>query len=1441
MKKILVLIASIGSLFCGCTDANVEETLKFEFADGTNLSPKIAPSGGKTTIYFFSPSYWSATADSWISVSPRAGEAGNSSIVIKLSSNKTGETLNGTVTISLSNGESYVVSVSQESDDIFDSDSQNKYQIGISGGEINVKVTANIDYTVDIPKNAQSWLSLVDSRALREEDLTFKVAKNETYDTREAVVRLLDKERKVLQSFTVVQLCEDVFDTNANEEYAVSADGGSVEVVVATNIDYRVEIPSDTRSWIHLADTRAYRNEKLSFTIEKNENYESRTAIIKLLGDNGEALQVFSIKQAERKGLNTDAPTEYTVESDGGTLEVNVSTNIDYMVDIPEDAQSWVSLADTRTLRNEKLTFTIAANDKTTPRSTKVSIKNSDSAVLYEILIRQKERIIFDNSKDSGLYLGIIGFNKEQYYYPIQRLTSNSIKGYNSFIEKLAKGDIGTLLYKTMDKSINELQNNLFPEDLYNVSIVTFTDGLDEGSRTGTNYVVDTEYLSALNTRLTNETVSGKKIESYTVGVMGDDAMSNTQLFRSNLYNLATSEGNVFDTNNMSEVNEAFYEIAKKLGETNTYYSLEFHVTEPEHQAKCRFTFDDVTTYNASCKYIEGICNISIVNNEKVVTLDDIKYIGITAETGSNINFVRQGTSIFYKLEFEGIQANDGSPITQDKIQYWRTKQGSWGLNSEFDPNNNAILDKINRTAAIMLNLDCSGSLGDKFSTLQSSAKNFVSTLLNYASDPNNVEYVTLDNSAVTLPIGATTTLKATVFPDTALEKSVEWSSSNPEVATVNQNGIVTARAVGDATIRVKTKDRDRKASCIVSVVSNDRVIYYTSTDGNVVIPNSTDYFGANILFNTYQDGQGLIIFDVPVTSIGYKAFYNCTSLTSVTIPNSVTSIGGYAFFGCTSLTSVTIPNSVTSIGREAFKGCSSLTSVTIPNSVTSIGYSAFYNCTSLTSVTIPDSVTSIGDTAFYDCSSLTSVVIGNSVTSIGDHAFQNCTSLTSVTIPNSVTSIGGYAFFGCTSLTSVTIPNSVTSIGNRAFYGCSSLTSVTIPNSVTSIGEYAFYNCSSLTSVVIGNSVTSIGSYAFKSCTSLTSITIPNSVTSIGSSVFSNCTSLTTITIPNSVTSIGKGAFNGCAGKLIVDSKIVETNYTASGYPACDGDGGWLYGSAFTELTIGNSVTSIGSLAFCDCRSLTTITIPNSVTSIGERAFSGCTGELIINSKIVETDYTYDNYPANSNNGWLYNAKFTKVTIGNNITKIGNYAFFRCTSLTSVTIGDSVTSIGRTAFFRCTSLKSVTIPNSVTSIGGEAFYGCVSLTAFYGKYASADNRCLIANGVLNSFAIGCGATEYTIPDSVTSIGDSAFSDCTSLTTITIPNSVTSIRWFAFSGCTSLTSVYCKPTTPPTGDSNMFSSNASGRTIYVPRNSVEAYKAARYWSGYASDIVGYDF
>jgi len=202
------------------------------------------------------------------------------------------------------------------------------------------------------------------------------------------------------------------------------------------------------------------------------------------------------------------------------------------------------------------------------------------------------------------------------------------------------------------------------------------------------------------------------------------------------------------------------------------------------------------------------------------------------------------------------------------------------------------------------------------------------------------------------------------------------------------------------------------------------------------------------------------------------KKLIECTddNLTNYTIRQGTRCIGYKAFYYCSSLQSVSIPKSVTSIGDDAFHDCSSLQSVTIPDSVTSIGDDAFNDCKSLQSVTIPDSVTSIGDGAFADCSSLQSVTIPDSVKSIGRSVFRACISLQSVNIPDSVTSIGYSAFSWCLSLQSITIPDSVTSIGFGAFEDCSSLQSVTIPDSVISIGYSAFDNCSSLHSVFISH-----------------------------------------------------------------------------------------------------------------------------------------------------------------------------------------------------------------------------------------------------------------------------------------------------------------------------------------------------------------------------------
>ena len=580
--------------------------------------------------------------------------------------------------------------------------------------------------------------------------------------------------------------------------------------------------------------------------------------------------------------------------------------------------------------------------------------------------------------------------------------------------------------------------------------------------------------------------------------------------------------------------------------------------------------------------------------------------------------------------------------------------------------------------------------------------------------------------------------------------------------------------------ITIERNSLSKMAPIEVDLPIPNYVIFYTSSDGEVVTPYNPDAFGASIVSNEYVNGHGVIMFDRNVTCLGDRAFFKCNKLTSVFIPNSVTSVGDQVFYYCTNLTGLSIPNSVTSIGDHVFVYCNSLTSITIPDGVTSIGSGVFYHCYYLSSISLPNSLTSIGIQAFSYCHNLTGITIPNSVTSIEIEAFSHCSSLTSITIPDSVTSIGEGLLSECTSLKylrgkyvsadglfliysgelnsvayaaiegdSVTIPDGVTSIGYGAFFGCSSLTSITIPDSVTSIGRSAFKGCSSLTSITIPDGVTSINNNTFHFCSSLTSITIPDSVTSIGEYAFASCESLTSISIPGSVESMGYLAFGWC--------------------------------NRLTDLTISEGVKSIGKFTFQLCTSLSSVTIPGSVESIGEAAF------------------------------------------------------ISCNQLAELTISEGVKSIGGYAFQGCTSLSSVTIPESVTSIGAAPFCLCSSLMSFNGKFASSDGRFLMNSGNLIQAASGAMVGHLDIPEGVTSIGDDAFNQCTGLTSVTIPKIVTSIGSYAFCECSSLTSITIKRETPPVGNSVMFD-DTNNAPIYVPAGSVDTYKSTRYWSNYADRI-----
>ena len=363
----------------------------------------------------------------------------------------------------------------------------------------------------------------------------------------------------------------------------------------------------------------------------------------------------------------------------------------------------------------------------------------------------------------------------------------------------------------------------------------------------------------------------------------------------------------------------------------------------------------------------------------------------------------------------------------------------------------------------------------------------------------------------------------------------------------------------------------------------------------------------------------------------------------------------------------------------------------------------------------------------------------------------------------------------------------------------------------ITTIPEKAFIACGNLSEITLTSDIKYIRAEAFSNCSKLAVIDIPNSVTSIGNKAFYNCSGMQEITIPSSA-SIGTSSFEGCGGKANINCNISNASNSSKGK---------FYKAKFTEVIIGDSVTEIGYYAFYDC------------SSIKEVYY---TGDLSAWCKI-NFGTVNSNPMHNGAKLYLNGIELTEVSIPSDMTKIKQYTFAGCTSLTSVTLHNKMTSIGEHEFRNCCNLTSITIPDSVTKIGEYAFYGCSSLTSI----TIPDSVTEIGEYTF----YGCSSfTSVTIPDRVTSIGEFAFNGCKSLTSITIPDRVTSIGEHAF-GCNNLTSVYCKAITPPEGGSSMFigmfNGSYNGFKIYVPTESVEAYKSANYWQNYKYYIVGYDF
>lgn len=562
------------------------------------------------------------------------------------------------------------------------------------------------------------------------------------------------------------------------------------------------------------------------------------------------------------------------------------------------------------------------------------------------------------------------------------------------------------------------------------------------------------------------------------------------------------------------------------------------------------------------------------------------------------------------------------------------------------------------------------------------------------------------------------------------------------------------------------------------------------------------------------------IIIPEGVTELRQSAFQNCTSLTKISLPSTLSDIPSLSFQNCTSLISIILPDNILTIGNEAFSGCTALQSIVFPKELNTIGSDAFYGCTSLTKVELPSKLLITGNRVFAECVSLATVMLPQSLAEIGYETFRGCISLTSVNLPSILMHLNNSTFLDCEKLATIELPAGLQSIGESVFSGCKSLKKIIIPGGVQyissgafsgcgltevvfneglitlaansfsgcrSLGEvifpasiqivnglngsgvkkvsfaegaapekveaFAFDACDSLQSIVLPNSIKTIGEGAFQRCSTLTSITLPTSITQISEFLFTDCYALRSVTIPEGVTELGRNAFAGC---YKLNSISLPSTLTKIG-------GSAFYESGIESITIPEGVSTLYGSTFYNCDSLTTVILPASLTRMTKRH----------NDENEETGYA----PFEECNRLSYidasKAKLTELP-----ERAFSYLKIRSLDLSASTLSTLP------AYFcgSCDSLRSIKIPNNIEYIGKGAFAGCESLvitslptslkvieeSAFEGVHFQSLVFPSGVTKILNRTFAYATIDDVTIPETIISIDDYAFSDAEVKGTLTI-------------------------------------------------------------------------
>lgn len=1331
--------------------------------------------------------------------------------------------------VMVGNGELYAeYTIRQLQNDAVLEDGTIHFEVAAAGGEVELKYLTNVECEVVIAEEDMEWISKREAtRGLSSESAVVAIAPNTTHDARSAVVKIVMVENsEVAVAYTITQAQMDDIVLNGDKIEA-GVDGGIVALGYKANVNCKVVIPEGCE-WIYVApETRGLEERELALVIEANDTFELREETITLTGA-GINREITVAQEARRIEIEK---REYAVAMGDTTLEVVVDANVEYEVVVAEGCD-WITVADVEgNPSKELLLLNIAENETIYERSANVVVKNGAREI--ELTITQ--------SGDEG----ILNIDEEYIVDGVEtelivELESNFSYRVNipedcDWVElpaaRRAKLESSTVCFKVhynasvLDRSVD----------------ILFTDSENSFSKSiritqrGTNLL---ELFDVQDNEILYVTTDGRALGIKNAS-FGSDILDNVY---------ENGYGKIIFTGAVTQLGDRVFENHSTIKQIAIPGCVE---TIGNYAFRGCNALEDITIPQ-SVKHI-GVGAFRGTTISKVVFAEASQLESIGKEAFSSCRSI------------ESIVIPDGVKSLGNSAFSNCINLKSVHLPEMLESMGNNIFGSCNNLTAI--------TIPDGVKVIP------VSAFLNCTSLSNVVFGAGIEEIGASAFSGCYS-LNDVIFPDTITainDNAFYGCRAMTEVAfgeasqlkSIGNNAFAGCTSVSRVVLPAGVESIGSSAfsGCGGLLMLNANVADTTASAGifsgskfsSVVLGDSVKMIGNNA-FKGLSSIEN-VAFGLGVESIGESAFNGCSSVEAIELPECVKSIGKSAFNGCSAVESVVVPASVETIGDSAFVGCvgelklyadvvdgesattgifygSKFNTVTLGNDVINIGNYAFAGCDTIEKINWGSGLERLGDSAFSGCSSLTLVSLPANTQLLGSNVFEKCTGLSTVTLPNSITSISDSAFEGCTSLYTFVSSRYIESIGKNAFKGCAELVDFELPDTLKTIGESAFDGCKGLTNVVLPLSVVEVAKSAFKSCDAIANLVLSDSMTSISESTFAGCSSIASVAIPDGVTAIADSAFEGCSSLSAVTFGA-DTKLAAIGSDAFNGcvvladiaipatvtevgDRAFMDCAAIGELLFDQTsqLESIGDDAFNGCTAVQSVVLPATLQTIGTSAFVGCGGDLILNANVANG--------TSATSGIFYGAKFNNVTIGDNVTAVGDYAFAGCNTIANVTMGTNITTlgigvfkncaalshvdlpaslvaIGESAFNGCTAVERVVIPESVASIGTSAFVGCggdLTLNANIADGASASEG-IFYGTKFNNVAIGGSVTalgDYafagcdTIANvafgaNIATLGKSVFKDCVALSRADIPASIVTIGESAFAGCSLIPAV----------------------------------------------------